>query len=102
MLLGLVGYVNVLVCLNAEHLGLMIKHTVHDSVTKRFCDYEFHIFLWNIQFLCNVRKIDIWIGERDLSETDTNDDLVEAKDQGIEPILLVGWLVMFYETIKAV
>jgi hypothetical protein len=102
MLLGLVGYVNVLIRLNAEHLGLVIKHTVHYPVSKRFCHYEFHVFFWNIQFLSNVRKVDVGIGEGNLSEADTDDDLVEAKDQGIESILLVGWLVVLYETVKAV
>jgi len=80
----------------------MIKYSMHNSVTKRFCDNKFHIFLRDIQLLRNIWQIDVWISKGDLSEADTNDDLIEAKDQSIKSILLVGWLVMLNKAIKAV
>lgn len=102
LFLRLVGYVNVLICFDAEYLSLMIKDTMHDSITKGFRNYKFHIFLWNIQFLRDIWKVDVWISERDLSETNAYHNLIEAKNQSIKSVFLIGWFVMLNEAIKAV
>lgn len=96
------GHVDVLVCFNAEHLSFVIKYTMHDSITEGFCDNKFYIFLRNIQFLCNIWKVDVRIGEGNFSETNTDNNLIEAKNQSVKSILLVSGLIVLNKAIEAV
>jgi hypothetical protein len=52
--------------------------------------------------LGDIWKVDVWISERDLSETNAYHNLIEAKNQSIKSVFLISWFVMLNEAIKAV
>lgn len=80
MHLWLIGDVDVDIPLDLQYLVLMINFTIDDSISQSLRDYKLNIISREVQLSSNVTKRYVGVCDRYLSETDSDDYLIESED----------------------
>ena len=86
--LRLVRHVDVPVPLDPQDLALVVDLSVEDAVSQGLGHHKLNVFCVDVQLFADVLKRNLGVGKVDLSQTDSDNDLIQPQNERVESVLL--------------